>query len=487
MTIKLTNTLFDHSQLIETNTPTAIAAPIINSSFTNSPELPIITGQDISLYSHGIQVNQPDFTNLFGSQDIALAERKFPLITSNVTNNGIKELVWCTETDVKILEYALDSLQERNITIPDTVQTAPLSLESNIWIASTNRLYRVSESQIEYFAIPGIKCLASDNNALIALTSNRLTMYNTADLQVLSQFNLPETCGNYEPIIYLDGSATVNKMIFVMSNAGNIYRIEASGITKIFTNNYTSLPCQLGLSTSASGTDKALSSPVVIFGIERNVFAIQRDGSLLPGFPKRLDKITINSDRTPRSMVIRGESIFLYPYDSGSFVAVRFNATLAPEYSFNNSTSDEGYFWWDGISLNLYWIYSGSAGKVMIEGSRGFTANPIVWNGFRNAGNGVFTSDYSPLQITSTSFKAYLFPNPVRANTCRVHVENATEAIDVKIFDISGQLVVKQSFPISDLPYRDLEIDASKLSSGVYILTAKSGKNAKSMKFAVEK
>ena len=487
MSIRLTTTMFDHSQVIETNTTGAIAAPIINSSFTNSPELPVITGQDISLYSHGIHANQPDFTNLFGSQDIVLAEKKFPLVTSNVTNNNIKELVWCTDTEVKILEYALDSLQERNISIPDTVRTTPLSLGSNLWIASTNNIYRVSENQVDSFTIPGIKCLASDNNELIALAVNRLTIYNTTDLQVLSQFDFPEACGNYEPIIYLDSSGTVDRMIFVMSNAGNIYKLQGSGITKIFTNQYQSLPCQMGLSTSGSDTVKAINSPAVFFGIDHTVYAIQHDGSLLPGFPKRLDNLEINAARTPRSLMIGGDTVFLYPYGSGSFVAVKSDAKLSSELSFNNFANDEGYFWWDSISLNLYWIHSGLNGKVLIEGSRGFTTNPLIWNGFRNAANGTFSTDYSPLQITSTSFKAYLVPNPVRANICRVHVENASGAIDLKIFDISGQLVLQQSYPSNDLPYRDLEINASKLSSGMYVVTLKCGKNTKILKFAVEK
>jgi chaperonin cofactor prefoldin len=63
-------------------------------------------------------------------------------------------------------------------------------------------------------------------------------------------------------------------------------------------------------------------------------------------------------------------------------------------------------------------------------------------------------------------------------------VENASGDTTLRIYDINGNLVYKDTK--NDLKF-DLELDSEDLSSGVYVVHVKSGGKQKSVKFAVEK
>jgi len=87
----------------------------------------------------------------------------------------------------------------------------------------------------------------------------------------------------------------------------------------------------------------------------------------------------------------------------------------------------------------------------------------------------------------------YIFPNPLKpiyANQLTLNVmTNRDTPLDVRIYDISGNLVFSQkSVAKAYLRNREtIRIPAERLASGVYITVVKAGKESRRLKFAVEK
>ena len=84
-------------------------------------------------------------------------------------------------------------------------------------------------------------------------------------------------------------------------------------------------------------------------------------------------------------------------------------------------------------------------------------------------------------------FWAYVFPNPVRESSFRVRVGHFDQELSYAVYNINAGLMQSGKIPADGTIVRDILMDSSKLSSGVYILNVRCGSNSKTMKFAVEK
>jgi len=87
----------------------------------------------------------------------------------------------------------------------------------------------------------------------------------------------------------------------------------------------------------------------------------------------------------------------------------------------------------------------------------------------------------------------YIFPNPLKsiyAQQLTLNVMTSRDtALEVKIFDINGSLIYRQSSTAKAwLRNRDvIDLPADRLRSGVYICVVSGDRDSRSIKFAVEK
>ncbi|MDZ4122383.1 MAG: hypothetical protein U1C33_08165, partial [Candidatus Cloacimonadaceae bacterium] len=141
MSIRLESGFFDQYQQITTSDTETMIAPIISSSFSNMPELPLWTSETISLYTHNPQVGQEDWTNLTGTFDVNLVPTSFPVVKSNRNSNAFSELVYTNGNCIKFIEFANDELAVDNISFDTDVSATPLYHNGFLWVATETKLY----------------------------------------------------------------------------------------------------------------------------------------------------------------------------------------------------------------------------------------------------------------------------------------------------------------------------------------------------------
>jgi len=270
-------------------------------------------------------------------------------------------------------------------------------------------------------------------------------------------------------------------MIFVMSNTGNLYRIYNETVELIFTNHGTAKPGQLGLTTLGN------ISPVVFFGLGNKLYALKSDGTLLSGFPY-VSAHDVSTKKSPISLKLGDEGLMYFPLDNFGYLAINKNAGLVADKSLYYASEDKADFLFYHPQLNmLYWYYPDDQGRLFIHSLSGLTANPIIFNGFRNGGSGQFVAEFSDEGSPAVFQNAYIYPNPVKNTYFRLRLENYSGPTKLNIYDISGTLIRSQDIPSSLNNPRDIEMDTKGFSSGVYILSLENDGKRKRLKFAVEK
>jgi len=330
--------------------------------------------------------------------------------------------------------------------------------------------------------------LAATEERVIVLQKRKLQIVDPNLLTVEHTIDLAEDFTVYEPTIVID-SLSHETSVFIMSDNGNIYKYYQNNLTCIFHNSLLpDKPTNIAISKLGS------YSPCLIFGIRNKLYTTKADGTLLPGYPVYLEGYNIKSaahlkvlnayNRFNKSI---SEVIYL-PLFAGGYLAVNADGSINNSYSLTQIRNDSfNQTLWDGDEDKLFWFFTNNQGSLMDVEIENQAVQPISWSGFRNGNNGYAKLNTMETGITSSKLKAYVFPNPVSDEWVSIRTENPTGKVNIHVYDIAGNLLFNKSYSTDPVAYKDVQLDVSKYSSGIYIAVIENRNQTKRCKFAVEK
>lgn len=357
-------------------------------------------------------------------------------------------------------------------------------LEPSFIVPAADSLYMFLPEEAHKFEIPEAKC-AFDGKNLIAATTDRIHFIPEPMLEGAPYYevHIDNYDTSYTPVCYKDVVNTVYNATFVQDNNGNIYRIKEGNAEKIFSlYPYTSAkPSQLALGHFLDDGQVYL-----VFGAENRVFAITLDGTLAPGFPAYLDDRIIKSESYPRIIKFGEEIILLFEEADNGYIAVNKEAKISIQHSFSwQKTETIDQFYWNEQSEKLYYLYSDADNNLFASYIENVDEDPIIWNGYRNQHYSIYNGEISSQVSSADKMTAYAFPNPAKKGEVRIKVINAKDDIDIKIFDIAGNIIFKRKVEKGTGDDRDILWNTRKIATGVYFGIVQSEGEVKKVPIAI--
>lgn len=486
MSLKIKDSFFSKEQIVVADSLPVFTAPMILSSFTLTDEIPLFGGGRFELLSRNQETGL--WENQLGYFPVIESFRKNPVIVANQSPDQYMELVLSGGSQIDILDFLDDFYQQHPITFPDSLTSIPIYIRHRnpdgykLYVATQSSLFRIGDYVVEEYnnELGGILRMAETQNGILALRE-RAVLFIDRELHLSKSINLPESFGLYEPVIFnnqQDGSI----IYFLMANTGSIYRLSEDILTKIYTAPHGSANTQMGLSRLEP------YSPGLFFASGDKAFALREDGSLIPGFPVNIGSSPASKAAHLYSIKLANKFFMFFPLEGRGYIAIDERGNIDKAYSMI----------WESLARADYWHYShdeqelvfyhiGHNGKLHIKTLSGISQDPILWNGFRNGETGNYDGMIFQQNPPIADYNAWIYPNPVSGDIFRLRLENQTQTGIYSIYDISGNLIQRQTIAANGNLTRDLEIDSSRLSSGVYILTATNGNQIKRLKFAIQK
>ncbi len=357
-------------------------------------------------------------------------------------------------------------------------------LEPSFIVPAADSLYIFLPDETYKVEIPEAKC-AFDGKNLIAATTDRIHFNPDPMLDGAPYYevHIDNYDTSYTPVCYRDAVNNAYNATFVQNNDGNIYRIKEGNAEKIFSlYPYTSAkPSQLALGHFLDDGQVYL-----VFGAENRVFAITLDGTLAPGFPAYLDDRIIKPESYPRIIKFGEEIILLFEEINSGYIAVNKDAKISIQHSFSWRKTDViDQFYWNEQSEKLYYLYSDAENNLFASYIENVAENPIIWNGYRNQNYSLYIGEIYPQVSSTDKMTAYAFPNPAKKGEVRIKVVNAKDNIDIKIFDIAGNIVFKKKVEKGTGDDRDILWNTRKIATGVYFGIVRSEGEVKKVPIAI--
>ncbi|MDY0151294.1 MAG: T9SS type A sorting domain-containing protein [Candidatus Cloacimonas sp.] len=476
MSFSLCSGFFTSTQVENFNSPSLITSDVINSGFS-AFDLPALHLGDINLLSY----TDGAWQDLMGDFHGVYEPYIFPPQKADNNNDGVYELVTVHENIVRFWDFSNVELNSQLITFPDPLNSVPLSIGNNVFVTTESCVYRLHNFVVDLFVdLSGAMRIAGSDDKLVVLGKQYLKCMDINNLQVIEEYILPEAFGSHEPLLYSSPDNEHN-IIFLMSDAGNLYRITGGRLERIFVNHSSDLPGQIALSPLGQ------ISPVVFFGIGKRLYAVKADGTLIGGYPITSPD-AISTWESPMALHLQNKDLLYYPLENKGYIAVDASAKIVPELSLSyKNSAKQDYLYYHEPTNTLYWYYPDNAGRLYIHSLEFLSQNPILFAGYRNGGSGNMKAPFIDETVSDTNLDLYVYPNPVRGSYYRLHLANASGESQLRIFDISGTLVTSQTIPASGNNPRDVELATGKLSSGVYLISLENNGKYKRLKFAVEK
>lgn len=492
MTLTVRSGFFEHTQIEPLTNAETIVGPVINASFI-SPDIdyiPLISPDSLKLltYEAGAWITHWEF------DDFSSVPLDFPVVSADQNSNGYRELVLVHGNSLDVVEIAHDVLEISSLNYPagEDVSSTPLCLRDTLYVSTGNNLSSiVNQTFYQNVYATGILRLAGYDDKLAALATRYLYLFSTGNLQITQVLELPETFGKYEPVVFQTLQEPISTMLFLMADSGNIYKYEHSQLSIIFHNTSPERPTQLGL-TSLYDLGTA-NVPVLFWAAGSRVYAIKTDGTLLSGLPYDANPLVFTPEEHVYSLAFYPKSYLYLPVPGRGHIAFDPELNTVWDKSLLSNNTILGahlYMQTSGPETNrLSWYYTDPGGDLYIHDAEQYYANfSLLWSGFRNGGTGSYTAN----EITDTppadqTFSVLVYPNPVRQDVFRLRVNNFQSELKLDIFDINASLVQTIKIPANEYLVRDVQLDSSRLASGVYILSVESGGKRKRVKFAVEK
>ncbi|MBM4404144.1 MAG: T9SS type A sorting domain-containing protein, partial [Candidatus Cloacimonetes bacterium] len=477
MSLRVNGGFFDTAQVISFDQDAVVATPLINSSFSSQPELPVISASTIDLHTYTALGTAYTWINQMGSFDLSPVQTDHPIVTADVNANGYTELVTVKGNGIRFLEFALDDLSDWGIATSAVIPSAPLFHQGYLYYLSGDHLHRYNSTNHDSLRVSQALTMAAAGNKLYVISSGYLDRVTLDDFTLEASLPLPERAGPYEPVV-LDIAGI--HYLFFLAETGHLYRYGNGDINKVFHNPHSAnQPTQLAL---LQYDDR---NPAVVFGIADRIYALRMDGTLLAGYPQNIHPWQVSARSHPLVLAPDGQTIVLMPL-AGGYLATDTSGGINRRYSLvGNRPSGDSYLVWMNVPGTVIWYYCDQDGNLHVFGKPAQSGDPIVWNGFRNGGTGVFSGLYQADDPpVNAEFSALIFPNPVRSGSFHVRLENAPEAVQISIYNIVGQLIHAQSFTPYPANNRDLLVEVGKLSPGVYLAVVEHDGKSKRIRFA---
>ncbi|MCB5272467.1 MAG: T9SS type A sorting domain-containing protein, partial [Candidatus Cloacimonetes bacterium] len=154
------------------------------------------------------------------------------------------------------------------------------------------------------------------------------------------------------------------------------------------------------------------------------------------------------------------------------------------------NASKQDYLYYDELNDQLLWYYAlkASSGSRAYIHSLAAAENPILWSGFRNGASGTFYHmiDGDTPPPAQSDIAAYVFPNPVKSGIFRLRLSGVGSPAKLEIFNIAGSKVYSERLAFYGREH-EIELDAARFGSGVYIVHVNGSNAKKTFKFTVEK
>ena len=482
MSFKLGSQIFDVTNNIAEFDSIVAIGPV--SSVYSFPAFPVISSEGTNYYSKIGNF----WANNFGIDIPFFSPNSQPLVTGDYNGDGNNEILFVSGKNLTIISADNSEYNPPIIaTYHDSIVDAPLYLSSlfETVIATKDSIFvgNYLENCISFLDIPSAK-LAFDGNSIIAVSENYLYYIDPNQPTTENKIKLPEDISDYLPVCYYDSLNVNNNAIFVQSDNGNIYRIHNDSWEQIFsTYPYSSAkPTQLALGELFDD-----ETPYLIFGAGERVFAMTLHGSLVPEFPAYLEHKSLLEKSSPWIIDFDGEKIILIEDKKQGFFAIDNQANIRLEYSlFWNKPNADSYFYYDETNKTLDFIYAADSKLLNVSYLTEIEKNPIIWNGFKNGGTSFFESSLTLQPVDDNDLSAFAYPNPARRGEVKIRVLNASDKIELKIFDIAGNLIFRTIKEKEESVYQDIPWDTRKISSGVYFGIVKSGNTVSKVPIAIE-
>ncbi len=493
MSFQLTAGMFDSISSLDKSDTLMQIMPLINSNLVNSV-LPVLKNGRLHFYFYDTEMGINQWTEMVNPIDLNLDTIEIEPIVADVNNNGYKELIIPKNGGLYSVEISSDipvstyyHIQEQDTTI-----TSVIFAFGKLWVATKSRILVLTGDSLNTisFMHGAYKLAADETNLILQRESGNLIVMEPVTYNIVADYNVFEEAKLYELIVVKLAASDIHpKTYIITSDKGNIYTCFDNDITCIFHNNdIANKPTNIAISKLGE------YSPVVVFGLGSKLYALTLAGTLLPGYPIYLENYTAKPysqlkilHTSTNSTKTDSEIIYLKLTDSG-YLAINADGTINRVNSIidvNPVSFDQTY--WDSLNQKLFWFFNSTSGSLLVAELDNQTIYPFYWSGYRNGQNGLSELEFLNPVATSAKIDAYAFPNPANDGWVNIRIENPSGTISLHVYDISGMLLYKHNYTTEPVVYKDIYMDISRFSSGVYIAVIESRNQTKRCKFAVEK
>jgi len=346
-------------------------------------------------------------------------------------------------------------------------------------------LYVNTAGTWEAWGLPAAR-VCSDGRYLYAFSQGRLWLVlSGSTLSELYSEKLPFAETPFEPVAYLDEAHDDYSGVYLQSPQGDIYRVAygTGEVTQIFSlyPYTTEAPSQLAL-----GNIRNDGWMYLVFGAGSRAFALTTSGQMASGFPVKLENKSVAGGGYPRILSLNDETTLLLPAAKGGYYALDAEGNYQPGLSMVWPSGGNDAWLWEEETGRLYFaglLQESGACRPLLSWMEGIADDPIMWDGYRNDGCGGARGTVQPPAATGSKLAAIAYPNPCRSGEVRIGVTGTEKTINLKIYDIAGNLVYRKSGidPTDPIrwPVRDV-------SSGVYFGVVESGGSRVTVKIGIE-
>ncbi len=492
MAFRLTAGIFDQIYALGDPDTAQKILPVINSDLSDNVMAVIRNGM-LHFYVYDPDMGISYWTEMIEPIQINSDSIKYEPIVSDVNNDGYKEVILVQNSSLTGIEYSGDEPLVRYYQNPDLqpISCAPVFSAGKLYAASYHGVYflNTNSGNLESLGIPdGAYKLAATETTLLIQQKNKLILVDLSNHEIIYEQSLPEDFTEYEPIILINPQSGSNSFILT-SDRGNIYKTQDNVLLCIYHNVNQLIPL-----TNLAVCPLNGYSPSLVFGQGNKLIAIRTDGSLLPGFPVYLEDFTAEPGshiRVRRSLESEYLTECTYIYlrtAAGGYVTIVDTGKVSYLNSISDirkSTSDFTYYTFQGN--RLFWFLINNEGMLLTALLSNQAPPVFYWNGYRNGSTGVAVLSEAQPPIGEHPFSAYVFPNPLQSDWATIRCENPDGKIGIKIYDIAGKLLYKNELITNPVIWKDIQVNLSKFSSGVYILVADNETRQSRSKFALQR
>lgn len=458
-----------------------IALPVMKTSLADLT-LPVINGDILKFYAYDEISGFIEFTQL----TLPYPDMTQPPMLVTLGDDEYPTLILTLSRTILFVKIANDIPDTTSLTMASVAVCSPIVSGDKLYVFSQDRCYATTDPYLgfpENYGIPEVGAVNAANG-LIYMYKNNLCKFSTDDAPnphfIIADDDFDHN--SYE-------SVYGNQTYFLTSDWGNIYAFDNRTLvsTQIFRNELSpTRPTQLALCSLLG------ASPAVVFGLGDRVYALDRFGTLLPGFPHYYENKSFAWGRHPKVIWVDNSEIILLPMDGGGYLAINQDGSINNGFSLPGQINSSYVIATDNLNLDvnthkLFWTYTDNNQYLKVALVSGMSDSTIVWNGYRNGSVGGWTGAYQEPPIVQPGFTAYIYPNPVTTDLLRIRVKDFSNAIQINLFDISGKKVRSATYPASGVTERDFLIDISHLSPAVYLAVVQDDHHTTKLKFALQK